>query len=297
MKPDVSDPSYAPSLSTAAKALLAADYEPEHVAPVTARFEDPSTVRKHLYELLVAHAAPERFEGTTLLDFGCGSGASVLHLAQMFPKTEIVGVELEASHVAVAQQVIADFDLPNARCLQSPSGDALPDGLGQVDHVVCNAVIEHLLPAERRALMPMLWGAIRPGGMLFITETPHRWFPRELHTTGLWGINYLPARLAGPLARRSGRVPADASWPELLRRGVRGTSVGELRRLLGDVTAELVPPTRSGLQDHVDLWLSHSGGRGATRGKRIVGRVARRLLPVTGEPLIPSVSVAFRKGA
>jgi hypothetical protein len=58
-----------------------------------------------------------------------------------------------------------------------------------------------------------MWSALRPHGLLFITETPHRYWPTEGHTTGLPFINYVPDALAGAAARHlSGRGFEDASW-------------------------------------------------------------------------------------
>ena len=83
----------------------------------------------------------------------------------------------------------------------SPSGSELPPDIGSFDYVILSAVWEHLLPAERPVITRLLWNALRPGGALLINQTPDRWSPFEHHTTGLWGINYLPDRLACYVAR------------------------------------------------------------------------------------------------
>src|SRR3712207_8585357 len=46
------------------------------------------------------------------------------------------------------------------------AGTDVPAGLGRFDHVVLCAVYEHLLPAERRGLLPQLWSLLEPGGLL-----------------------------------------------------------------------------------------------------------------------------------
>jgi hypothetical protein len=68
------------------------------------------------------------------------------------------------------------------------------------------AVYEHRLPAERRTLMPQLSDHLWAGGILFINQTPHRWFPYEHQSTALWGTNYLPRPLALASARRFSRM-------------------------------------------------------------------------------------------
>ena len=66
----------------------------------------------------------------------------------------------------------------------------------EFDVIQLNAVFEHLVPQERKKLMPDLWQRLRLGGYLVLTETPWRWFPIETHTTGLPFVNYMPDRLA-----------------------------------------------------------------------------------------------------
>jgi hypothetical protein len=91
-----------------------------------------------------------------------------------------------------------------------------------------------MLPAERRLLMPKIWALLKPGGVLFVNQTPNRYFPIEQHTTGLPLLNYLPARLAGPVARRfSKRIDGDESWETLLRKGIRGGAEKDVLRDLG----------------------------------------------------------------
>ena len=71
--------------------------------------------------------------------------------------------------------------------------------------MMLSAVFEHVLPEERDPVLDMLWSVLRPGGVMVVDQTPHRWFPQESHTTALPFLNYLPGRW------RSGRrsVAAD----------------------------------------------------------------------------------------
>lgn len=75
----------------------------------------------------------------------------------------------------------------------SPDPNSLATGIGSIDFVMFCAVYEHLLPAERSRLMPLIWSHVNNPGVIFLTATPFRWFPYEHHTTGLWFINYLSA--------------------------------------------------------------------------------------------------------
>jgi len=52
----------------------------------------------------------------------------------------------------------------------------------------------------------MLWSLLRPGGVLFVNQTPYRWRPLEYHITSLPFVNYLPAFAAMRVARLSPRI-------------------------------------------------------------------------------------------
>ena len=76
---------------------------PDYLCDEIMRDEDPAYVRKDLEADLNAYFDKNIFAGKRLLDFGCGSGASSMILARMFPTTEIVGVELDKDLLSVAR--------------------------------------------------------------------------------------------------------------------------------------------------------------------------------------------------
>jgi 2-polyprenyl-3-methyl-5-hydroxy-6-metoxy-1,4-benzoquinol methylase len=164
-----------------------------------------------------------------------------------------------------------------------------------------SAVYEHLLPKERRALMPMLWSALKPGGTILINQTPCRWFPFEHHTTGLWGINYLPDFLACYVARHFSRESPETNrsldWNGLLRHGVRGGTEREMLRNLcrgSDEKGMILQPTQGGFRDRAALWLSAASRRHAGVKKLIAG-VFRASDRLTGMVPASHVEVAIQK--
>jgi len=194
-------------------------------------------VRDILRRQISAYIEPRSLRGMRLLDFGCGKGGSTFALADLLPDTRIVGLELLAENVRYAQRIAAQRQLTEVEFLASPSGARLPEDIGEFDVVMLSAVYEHLLPEERRMLLPQLWARLRVGGVLFVNQTPHRWFPYEHHSTGLWGINYMPDRLAHGYARRFAKLdsPINRSpdWETHLRGGLRG---GTERGIIADLT-------------------------------------------------------------
>ena len=268
------------------------------------RDEDPSTCESFIRWNILTYLDREDFAGRRLLDFGSGHGASTMVLSRMFPQTRIVGVELVSECVEVARKRAEFYGVTDrVRFALSPDSNSLPAGIGgDFDYVVLSGVYEHLLPEERQSVLPLVWSRLRQGGMLFIFETPHRWFPIESHTTVLPFINYLPDRVAHWSARhfsRSYRVKPDISWTDLLREGIRGGTVREIVSILDGRGAELLSPSYDGAtRDQIDLWYQHvvdsaDGRKLLTR--RLAMLVLKGIKAVTGYALSPYLGVAFRK--
>lgn len=261
------------------------------------REEDPRYVEHFLRHEVLGYVDLADFAGKRVLDFGCGSGASTMVLGRILPPCEIVGVELDEKLLSIARLRAEHFGRRQVRFLQSPSGDSLPDGLGLFDHVMFSAVFEHLLPHERCAALPLIWRHMKPGGILFLNQTPYRYSPIEMHTTGLPCINYLPDSLALRAARRwSKRVRPDEDWETLLREGIRGATVREILGIIATCGAPALLEPKASVGDRIDLWYGQLSGRQAWL-KKTVWASLRALKAVTGQVVTPSLALAIRKDA
>jgi ubiquinone/menaquinone biosynthesis C-methylase UbiE len=120
--------------------------------------------------------------GATVLDVGCGTGASALPAAEKIgPRGRVIGVDLAENLLAIARQKAASRGLAN---LQFKTGDmgrlGYPDG--HFDAVV--SVFSIFFVPDMAAQARELWRMVRPGGTLAITT----WGPRVLEpgTTAWW---------------------------------------------------------------------------------------------------------------
>jgi 2-polyprenyl-3-methyl-5-hydroxy-6-metoxy-1,4-benzoquinol methylase len=262
------------------------------------RDESPSYVQHVLTWTILGHISEAELDGKLILDFGCGAGASTMILARMFSESEIVGVDMDSTLLAIAAARLRHYGYKNVRLHQSPGGTELPQQLPICDFIVFNGVYEHLLPSEREALIPRIWALLRPGGVMFIGETPHRYSPWEFHTTRVPFLNYLPDKVALHFAQRfSKRVRSNESWQELLRRGIRGATEREIMAALnaaGHGKPILLSPHRLGLRDKYDLWYSISTANPPMTLKRYLEWIFRKIGTV-GIDFVPYLALAVKK--
>lgn len=270
-----------------------------YVCDEIARDEDPRYVRFDLETGILTYVDRDALRGKCILDFGCGSGASTMSLHRMFPDAHIIGVELDPKLLSIARARARHYGFPEDRLLLSPSGTELPPELPEFDFIVMHAVFEHLLPAERKTVLRLLWKKMKKGGVLLLDATPYRFTPVETHTTGLPLINYLPAKITRWAACRfSPRLARDESWETLLRKGIRGGTESEVLRLLrtvADGRPSLLSPSASGIKDRVDLWAYRSEQLRLRALKRAMYYGYKLIKAVTGLTLVPTLTMAIRK--
>lgn len=269
----------------------------DYLCDELAREEDPNYVQMGLEFDLQAYFTGENFVGKRILDFGGGSGASTMILARFFSDAEIVAVELDSKLQSIAKRRLIFYGYKNVSFQLSPSGSEIPANIGQFDLVVLSAVYEHLLPSERKIVIPMIWEHVKEGGFMFINMTPHRYFPIEHHTTNLPLLNYLPDSLAYFFARHfSNRLDASESWEAYLRRGIRGATETEILVTLREKSSvKLLEPRKEGIKDRIDLWYCQLNQERMLFVKRMLKLLLKTLKAGTGIVLVPNLSLVFMK--
>jgi len=159
-----------------------------------------------------------------VLEFGCNVGASAIVLAWL-------GARVQAVDIAKSMVDLAEA---NARRYGETSGDGIAIGEGRAafahvadsralpfpdacfDLVTCNSVLEYVHPDQLRAIQQEIDRVVAPGGLILVTGTSSRLWPREAHS-GRWFIHWLPRRV-GPLLGR-GRNIEYGVWPWMVRYG------------------------------------------------------------------------------
>jgi ubiquinone/menaquinone biosynthesis C-methylase UbiE len=197
---------------------------------------DPKERRR--YQTLRETLEPLRplFAGKRVLDFGASHGPAVCAMLQM-GAAEVVGVEPVAEWVRAGEKILAAGGFgPRAALLHVADTRVLPFRDADFDFVLVNAVLEHI-PQPRAAYIREIWRVLRPGGHLMVNETPNKYLPKDVHTTGLWWVPWLPRRVAHRYALMRGRFRADEEWESS---GWRGLGYREMVSAL-DGPYELIP--------------------------------------------------------
>lgn len=144
-----------------------------------------------------------------VLDFGCGTGSSTVPLAAA--ARHVCAFDIDRESLDICRQRIEEHRLSSRVSFHCGSDVTIADsGMGTFDLILLSGVLEHIPMSEdklRRDTLRTLVGMLRPGGHLYIHDTPNRLWPYDFHSTQLWWIPWLPSgsRLAYELAVRRGR--------------------------------------------------------------------------------------------
>lgn len=139
----------------------------------------------------------------TILEVGCGTGASTVALSEQGAR--VVGVDESQGALAVARVrcdlygVEANFKRANAVELNSSLCES------EVTAVIYFAVLEHMTWQERRDSLRAAWQMLQKGQYLVVIETPNRLWHTDFHTTSEPFFHWLPDDIAFAYSRLTQR--------------------------------------------------------------------------------------------
>lgn len=111
-------------------------------------------------------------EPAKLLEIGCGTGASLVHLAHNFPQLELLGVDISPLMLAKANKRVGICGLSSSIQLQQLNiGQALPFPDDQFDYIWIESVLAIQTTANLLQLFSEIKRVLRPGGQLLMNET------------------------------------------------------------------------------------------------------------------------------
>jgi len=238
--------------------------------------------------------------GRRVLDFGCGAGASSVVWGKM--GAVVTGVEPDAQLVAAARLRIAEEGLQDTvSMLHCPDTAHLPFADESFQVCIWNAVIEHIPPSHRAVYIRECWRILEPGGYWYLTETPNRLCPYDGHTTQLWGIPWLPLKLARRYAIWRGRVEPGTSEEELVAMGIRGGTYFEIAAALrGRRFVNVRSRGKDEVESSVDLdrpqsWILRLLKKGYVSVYHLIERTFCHWVGIPIAALLPDLTICLQK--
>jgi len=101
----------------------------------------------------------------SILDFGCGTGTTEIHLKALFPHATITGVDTSAESIRMACQQM----LESVTFVHSDSS-TLPFADKSFDLIYSNGTMHHIPTGEHGTVLKELCRVLKPSGMLCIFE-------------------------------------------------------------------------------------------------------------------------------
>jgi SAM-dependent methyltransferase len=103
-----------------------------------------------------------------VLEVGCGEAADLLPLAQAYPASRFLGVDLAPTAVAFGERLRADLGLTNLT-LQVADLRAVPNDAGPFDYILARGVFSWVPEEVRLELLALCGRLLAPAGVAFIS--------------------------------------------------------------------------------------------------------------------------------
>ena len=114
-----------------------------------------------------------------ILDVGSGAGYGVVHYAGRFPRARVLGIEYDAPSAALALRTLADAGVGDRARVLEADANAI-DYDSDFDVVTMNVTLHEVGgPDSYRNVLSRAYRALRPGGVIVVSELPYPDSPRD----------------------------------------------------------------------------------------------------------------------
>lgn len=182
--------------------------------------------------------------GCKVLEVGCGTGSSLVALAEQ--GAVVTGIDMDENAIGVARDLCGIFNVP-ARLLTGNAENVMSElNNQQFDLVLFIASLEHMLYGERINCIRKYYNHLTDNGYMGIFETPNRLWYFDAHTGMMpffhWlqddiALDYIKINQVHDTQDCSTDHP-DVSYLDLARRG-RGFSFHELEIALNTLAEKI----------------------------------------------------------
>lgn len=218
----------------------------------------------------IVEALPVAIAGLKVLEVGCNVGASSVVFSQM--GADVTAYDISADFVQLARLNALRYGRDDIRFEWIADSRQLPFQEGQFDLVSCNSAMEYVAADQQKAVMAEISRVLAPGGLVLLTGTSNRLWPKEVHSRR-WLTNYLPRAV-------------DQAFNTSFQRGLTPWSV---RSGFGDGFINLDQPTPDG------FFARSRSAMGMSAAKLQGLLMAARVLRTGPGFLTPSMSCLLQK--
>jgi methyltransferase-like protein len=111
---------------------------------------------------------PAPADSCRVLELGCAAGANMIAMADRFPLSEFVGIDLAPSHIAEGQSAIDALHLANVKLAAMSIADVGED-FGTFDYIICHGVYSWVPPAIQEAILGVCSNNLDPSGLAYVS--------------------------------------------------------------------------------------------------------------------------------
>jgi demethylmenaquinone methyltransferase/2-methoxy-6-polyprenyl-1,4-benzoquinol methylase len=126
-------------------------------------------------------------EPQQILDVCVGTAASALLVAEHFPNSRVVGIDISKDMLAVAQKKIARKSLTNLN-VYPMSADAMTFPDNSFDKVMVSFALHELDPKLLRRVFKEIGRVLKPGGKFFVLDFARQQGLRNQVFLGIWAL-------------------------------------------------------------------------------------------------------------
>jgi SAM-dependent methyltransferase len=140
-------------------------YDEIPYATLAQRSTDPNRLAAvgRLYGVEVP--SPER---AAILEIGCGTGANLLHIAELFPGSRCVGIDISERHIAEGRKIASAAGIRNIELRCGDLQNEVVEGRA-FDYVICHGVYSWVPPHVQKQLLHTLSSAVSEHGLVYVS--------------------------------------------------------------------------------------------------------------------------------
>lgn len=129
----------------------------------------PRSNPDYLYFLGTLHnRKPPVVETARVLEIGCASGGNIIPLAFMYPKMQIVGIDISGVQIREAIKTVTDLGLTNIT-FQQRSVEDLNEEDGLFDYIICHGVYSWVPGTVRESILETIQHRMASNGIGFVS--------------------------------------------------------------------------------------------------------------------------------